>query len=659
MNDLYDIKIEKHKSYLEHIFDPIDSNLKLDLDQKKVVVSSDKFAMVIAGAGCGKTTTMSAKVKFLIECEKVLPSDILVISYTNQAVNELKQQLHRRFQCPILISTFHHYAYHLVKQFLEDSITVFTKGEELVCDYYLSTVQNYPERKQELLILLKYYFSTDLLFKTSIYMQCMKEYFFSCGKKKYLEDNYRHEWAQFVDNYGLSIKYYAYHNQTHTHFFCKLKLGTDEIYIDYIDLPSSFYKKIQFSHEVKKREHQAEIYHFHYLVIEKGDVIEEKIINYCQENHIVMPRVPSWESFCTSTQKSTLKLLFRDLYQFILLWKRRGWTEHDFDHRINNNPNLSLKDQEVLKTIKKLYQYYQYYLQNNHQVDFEDMIHLATQRLKEKDVTIPKYIIVDEYQDISYDRFLFLKTMVEKGNAKVTVVGDDWQSIYSFAGSDIQLFTQFSRTFSSEKQEPQIFRIQKTYRNSQELIDIAGAFIMKNKKQIQKKLVSMKRLENPIFFVYYRSLKDKLKKLISILNKIYKTNPNDKVLLLSRFHHDISFIKNSKLFSVNQEHILYRNYPHMHIDFMTIHAAKGLGYDQVIILNNEDGIYGFPSFKESQPFLNLVSNSTQEELLNEERRLFYVALTRTKNHVYLLVSKENPSIFIEELKNENVSHLRL
>lgn len=97
----------------------------------------------------------------------------------------------------------------------------------------------------------------------------------------------------------------------------------------------------------------------------------------------------------------------------------------------------------------------------------------------------------------------------------------------------------------------------------------------------------------------------------------------------------------------------------MHIDFMTIHAAKGLGYDQVIILNNEDGIYGFPSFKESQPFLNLVSNSTQEELLNEERRLFYVALTRTKNHVYLLVSKENPSIFIEELKNENVSHLRL
>ena len=145
-----------------------------------------------------------------------------------------------------------------------------------------------------------------------------------------------------------------------------------------------------------------------------------------------------------------------------------------------------------------------------------------------------------------------------------------------------------------------------------------------------------------------------MKKLIKILEEIYTRNPKDRVLLLSRFHHDISFLSNHRLFSLNHEQVIYQHYPDMHIDFLTIHAAKGLGYDQVIILNNEEGIYGFPSLKEDHPFIHFVEEIKLEDRLMEERRLFYVALTRTKNYTYLLVSKNRPSRFIQELNKEKL-----
>lgn len=105
-----------------------------------------------------------------------------------------------------------------------------------------------------------------------------------------------------------------------------------------------------------------------------------------------------------------------------------------------------------------------------------------------------KYIIIDEYQDISVVRFNLIKAIKEKTNAKIMAVGDDWQSIYRLAGSDINLFTKFEKYFGTTY----ISKIEKTYRNGQSLIDIAGDFVMKNPNQIVKKLISNKKLKHPI-----------------------------------------------------------------------------------------------------------------------------------------------------------------
>lgn len=648
-------KLEKYDEYLQHLFDTTDPNIKLDADQKKVVVCSETpYVMVLAGAGCGKTTTMAAKVKFLIDCEKIDPHDILMISYTNKAISELRNQLHHKLHCPVEISTFHHYAYHLVKS--EKNLSVFTKGEELIYQYFLSTGKKISTRKKKLFQLYQYYFSTGLENSISTFwIPYCKEFFFSCGKLSYLEQKYCDEWSYFVDKYGLNVKYYAYHSMTKCHYFCLLQIGDQNIYIDYLSSGSSFAEHLYSKWSYKKRRQQAVCYHLHYLMIEQGESIEEKIKEYCINHHIPFGLTHSWNSFISFVQhSSSLTILFRDLYQFILLWKRRGYNENDFERKIYENTNWNSEEKKIFIILKEVYQYYQNYLQQNQLLDFEDMILQATILLQQKEIPLPKYVIVDEYQDISHVRFLFLQKLVEKAHAKLTVVGDDWQSIYAFAGSDIELFIKYDHIFSTKENPVQTYRIQKTYRNSQSLIDIAGHFIMKNKKQLSKKLISPKQLKNPLKLFYYYNDQEKVKKLIKILEEIYTRNPKDRVLLLSRFHHDISFLSNHRLFSLNHEQVIYQHYPDMHIDFLTIHAAKGLGYDQVIILNNEEGIYGFPSLKEDHPFIHFVEEIKLEDRLMEERRLFYVALTRTKNYTYLLVSKNRPSRFIQELKKEKL-----
>ena len=94
---------------------------------------------------------------------------------------------------------------------------------------------------------------------------------------------------------------------------------------------------------------------------------------------------------------------------------------------------------------------------------------------------------MDEFQDISVDRYNFLKVLRE-GNppAKLYCVGDDWQSIYRFSGSDMALFNQFSEYFGATE----INKIETTYRFGEPLVSLSSHFIQRNKSQIQKDIHS-------------------------------------------------------------------------------------------------------------------------------------------------------------------------
>jgi DNA helicase-4 len=279
-----------------------------------------------------------------------------------------------------------------------------------------------------------------------------------------------------------------------------------------------------------------------------------------------------------------------------------------------------------------------------------------------------RYIIVDEYQDISMQRFDLVSALHEVTDAKIIAVGDDWQSIYAFSGSDITLFTKFAEKMGYAKQ----LKIRRTYRNAQEVIDIAGNFIQRNETQIKKDLISPKTIKDPVIIYTYDSTYKKkggdrrsgadyqmalavqtaIEQILAF-NKQEKNNSKDqKILLLGRFGFDGDKLGRTDLFEYKTRGGLLKcvKYPWLNITFMTAHASKGLGYDNVILINGKNETYGFPSKIEDDPVLSFVIKGDRSIDYAEERRLFYVTMTRTKNRVYLIAPQKNPSEFLIELK---------
>lgn len=219
-------------------------------------------------------------------------------------------------------------------------------------------------------------------------------------------------------------------------------------------------------------------------------------------------------------------------------------------------------------------------------------------------------------------------------------VGDDFQSIYKFSGSDIGLFINFKDYFKKGK----VLKIQTTYRNSQELVDIAGDFIMKNKIQLRKEMRSNIHIKKPVKIVYYDSKEKDFYRLCLYLKRKGSYN----ILVLGRNNNDIKWYM-SKEVTFNDGVINLGNDNIMKISYMTMHRSKGLECDDVVIINLRDDTFGFPSQVEADKILNYIRKDTKKDFLEEERRLFYVGLTRAKRNVYLFTPKKKASLFVIEL----------
>ena len=289
-----------------------------------------------------------------------------------------------------------------------------------------------------------------------------------------------------------------------------------------------------------------------------------------------------------------------------------------------------------------IYKKYDEYCNTKNFYDFDDLIIKCIKYVNKN--TIPyRFIIIDEYQDISKIRFDIVEKLSNFCN--ITVVGDDWQSIYSFSGSSVSYFLDFK-----EKMNANMLMIKNTYRNSLELVKITGNFVMRDDSLIRKDLNSNKHLKNPINICFYRkNINNCFEKIIKSIIKEYGINKN--ILILGRYKDDIKMITSTK-FIINNNTITYINNRKVNIKYMTIHSSKGVGFDNVVILNMLNSSYGFPSNIENNFFKKYFFN--EYDNIKEERRLFYVAMTRTKNKVYILspFNKKKRSPFVFDIKKE-------
>ena len=376
------------------------------------------------------------------------------------------------------------------------------------------------------------------------------------------------------------------------------------------------------------------------------------------------------------------------LKTFIELFKGNNYDEtkfKEFYDYVGGLKDSFSKDRTIafLKIVEEIYNDYEAYLLKLKKIDFNDMINKASDCIVKNGLDLPyKYIIVDEYQDTSFTRYNLLRNICDSIGAKIMVVGDDWQSIYSFSGCDVNIFTKFDNFFDVCETR----YIEKTYRNSQQLIDASSNFVMKNPDQTRKELKSSKSLKYPIKLVNFDNDFDEILKFELIIKNIINqsTFKNKKILILGRNNKDIfNLLKN---FNVENEYgkrkfeilgdedklrrnkfvkIVYRESPDVNIEYRTVHQSKGLECDNVILINLKNWKAGFPNKMVDDPVLNFVKRNGDSFSYAEERRLFYVALTRTKNNVYLLAPYFKSSVFVQELKTDanvellNLEHNRL
>ena len=698
-NTYVDRILQRDKEYFDNILKQIDPKIQLDEEQRRAVITDDDYCLLVAGAGAGKTTTMAAKVKYLVDKKHIDPSEIIVISYTNKAIGELRERINRGLGISAKICTFHAFAYDIVKQFSVEPPEINFSSQQIIFDMLEKAIFHNKQLMRNLVLFFGYYFDLaedafefpDLnqyhLYRAAQDFETLKSGLGQYIKKveqqrtkrtrtitgEYLRSMQEVQIANFLYLNGLDYEYERVYpfgspsrNKKYTPDFY-ISQGEHSAWLEHYALSESGYNSMFDSQQRsrylqaisdKRRLHKAnrttllETWSFY---LDRRPLLEHLKEVLEGEGFILKPRNPEevYKKIVETGKDKYIYKLILFMREFIEQYKTTGYDEGGFSilREKTDNPRTLL----FLEIAEQVYYHYQSVLKQRNQIDFADMIndaHFYLQEIERQNIPLPyRYIIIDEFQDIARQRFNLTKRLSQITQAKVVAVGDDWQSIYAFSGSDITLFTRFLELMGAGTE----LKITHTYRNSQELIDIAGGFVQKNSTQIRKQLISPKRLENPIVIEVFD---DSFKPMVQLANTVEQIigeilseyGEKSSILLIGRYNYDLyKLCRTGKFKELPAGRVKSEKYPSANITFMTAHSSKGLGYDNVILINMFEGKFGFPCQIEDDPIMKLVTYEDNSMPFAEERRLFYVAMTRTKNRVYIAAPKVRPSRFLVEL----------
>ena len=374
----------------------------------------------------------------------------------------------------------------------------------------------------------------------------------------------------------------------------------------------------------RKIDYNLDIMTFHKLAITLINNPDMKISNEYYLKYIINEYFNSYGKY-NKKQNKLIKRILQEMdidnlkkliFTFINLYKSNY---NDINYLLNLYQKSHFINKIYFKIILEIYHIYNQEIESSNLYDFNDMIKIATNNINNNIIkTNYKYIIIDEFQDTSLNRFKLIDAIMKQNNAKIFVVGDDYQSIYRFSGCNLDIFLNFNKLVSNLN----IINLDYNYRNPKEIIDVANSFIMKNKNQIKKETICLKNINKPIKICFYKNKRTAIEKILKYIDTKY--------LILGRNN------KDKDLFNVQDK------------PFLTIHKSKGLEEDNIILINLTNNNNSLPSKIKNHKIINKLIK-TDYYPYEEERRLFYVALTRTRNNIYLLVPKSNYSIFIKEL----------
>ncbi|NVK40528.1 MAG: UvrD-helicase domain-containing protein [Oceanospirillaceae bacterium] len=339
------------------------------------------------------------------------------------------------------------------------------------------------------------------------------------------------------------------------------------------------------------------------------------------------------------SQTRVLDSLGSLLAQALRRYRAAALDEGALESRIANSPAPE-HARATLKLLQPLLERYRRELAERGEIDFDDMIRRAREQLLVGRFRSPwRFILVDEFQDLSAPRAALIQALLGAvPDASLFAVGDDWQSIYRFGGSDLRLTTRFDECFAPAS----ISALDRTFRFNDRIHAVASRFILRNPSQLPKTLETQTRSDAHAVTLIGHSRGDEDAVLLPLLADIAAARPQGgRVLLLAR--HRFRLPEGDRLA------VLARSCSPLQLEAQTCHAAKGREADVVILLGLDQGTWGFPQGQTEHPLLEALLAPSDRFEHAEERRLFYVALTRARARVYLLCDRVAPSVFAREL----------
>ena len=666
--------LDTHKDFFDKCL-----KYPLDKQQRRSIVSEEDNCLVVSSAGSGKTSSIVGKVKYLTEIKGIAPERILLISYTNKAAAELTERMATN---GLKGYTFHKLAIDIIGRTTGVKPSICDNTDSLFVDIYHNLLESSSFKKSVVEYFVDYQMNESdfeqrknarreqLSEKKDVQLKAL--FPDMDGRTIHVRSEQEQKICFVLSSLGVNFRYeepYEHklademHSQYRPDFSIYYKDDgvVKRIYLEHFGVdehslvPAWFAKDKNISYEEankkyndgitwKKAAHEkfgtkllvTSSADFHYFDIRDklrgllngaGVPIQEKTDEELYD--LVLPKGSRQE-----------KAFIRLVVTFVTLVKSSCKSVKEIlkqAHKADDGRSAFI----IKNVFQPVYEHYITALNERGQIDFTDAILQATEICRVSRPVEYDYIIVDEFQDISVDRYNFLKVL-RQGTppAKLYCVGDDWQSIYRFSGSDMALFNQFPEYFGVTE----INKIETTYRFGEPLVSQSSRFIQRNRSQIQKNIHSFNsEMKTELEFHSYDT-----RDYCSTIGKLVASIPSDKsIFLLGRYSFDDYYL--SYMYkSIKEGNRFYYVIGERKIEFLTVHKSKGLEADYVILLQCNKDTYGFPSLVSDDSVLNYVLTKSDQFPYGEERRLFYVAITRAKNKTLVLYDKRFPSVFVDE-----------
>ncbi|WP_102402234.1 UvrD-helicase domain-containing protein [Vibrio cyclitrophicus] len=660
--------VAKQLAQFESFFDGVESN-PLTIKQRIACVTDNDNNLLLAGAGTGKTSVMIGRTGYLVNSGQARSNDILLLAYGRIAAQEMDERIKDKLGFDdVKASTFHSLGVKIISAVegkapslskLEDSAKVKAKWmndeiEKLMLDsHYKKNLLDYfssyyyvdknPWDFESQGAHLKYLNDNDIhsmrgeqvksygelvianwLLRKGINYEYEAKYRFDVATSEYRQ----YEPDFYLPDYDIYIEYY----------------GTDENgnTAPYVD-KESYHASIKWKRETHKKYQTGyvEVFYHQHKNGKLLTALENELIKRGVETQPVSDNalLANLEQLGQVTELAKLLGALVDMYKAACL-------DEDGINKIIKESIDSKQTAKALELLMPLYHNYEKYLRAHQVIDFNDMIGKALEYVQTGQFLSPwKYLLVDEFQDISEPRARLVKALRDSYlGSSLFCVGDDWQAIYRFSGADVRLTTEFSNYFGSTSETT----LDMTFRFNNSIGDVATRFVTQNPVQLNKKINSLVHVNTPAVSIV-RQGSDEVglsaleKALSSISNQVLasKKASKNKVYLLARYWYQLP--------DLHQLRTLKHKFPTLEIENQSFHASKGKEAEYVIVMGLSSGKHGFPSQKQTPPLVDALLPQGDKFEHAEERRLFYVALTRAKHRAYLLVDMMDASEFVTEL----------